>query len=104
MPHILLAATTDATQSAAFIVTIAEGGVGARAAHFTCPGIASAETGDLQKKSADGTWDDYYVDGTQQQITATNTGIAVYAPGIYRVDKSATAGATSVEVSTERNP
>lgn len=73
-------------------------------AHFICPGIAGVETGDLQIKDAAGSWHDVYVDGTQQQITATNTGLAVYAPGIYRINKSATAGATSVEVATERNP
>ena len=103
MPIVLLTATTDAEASSLFRV-VNEGGKPGVPAHFTCPGIAGAETGTMQMQDASEGWHDYYVDGTLQQVTATNTGVAVYAPGIYRINKSSTAGATSVEVSTEGHP
>jgi hypothetical protein len=104
MPKILLTATTDATASDEFTAADQRPGRTTLPAHFTCPEIATGEYGDVQKKSADGTWYDYYVDGTQQRVTDTNTGVTVYGPGIYRVNKEATAAATSVEVSFEGNP
>ena len=67
-------------------------------AHFICdPALAAAEVADLQISMDNGsTWVDYYVDGTQQQITDTNTGLVVLAPGLYRINKGATATATAV--------
>jgi hypothetical protein len=99
MPNTILAATTDATQSGEVIVDKDTSPVS-----FYCPGIAGAEAGDLQYKDAGGSWHDYYKDGSQEQVTATNSEVTVYAMGIFRINKDATAGATSVEVSTNKKP
>lgn len=96
----LLAATTSADQSTA--IRIEEQNL---PAHFVCsPALAATETADLQY-SADGgtTWIDYYIDGTQQQITDTNTGLVVVGPGFYRINKGATATATAVHLAYEGN-
>ena len=73
-------------------------------AHFTCPGIAGAETGTLQKKEFDGTWKDYVINVNEHIISATRSGVVVYAPGTYRINKSATAAAVPVNVSTGISP
>jgi len=99
MPQTLLAATTSATASEAFAVHN-HGPAPSMPAHFTCPGIAGSETGTLQKKNADGSYSDYYIDGVLQQITASHTGVVVFGPGWYRINKSATAASVPVEVST----
>lgn len=99
MPKTLLAATTSATESNEF-----EAVYNHVPAHFTCPGLAGSETGTLQKKNADDTFSDYYQDGSLVQATATNSGAVAYAPGIYRVNKSATAASVPVEVSTNNEP
>lgn len=101
MSRTLLAATTSAVASAPYTCA----GPSRLPAHFTCPGIAGAEVATLQKYSAAlDTWYDYYVDGTLQQITATNTGVVAFAPGEYRVNKGATAAAVPVELSMEESP
>ena len=99
MPTTLLAATTDADQSTAFTVKYDEAPV-----VFRCPGLAGVEVGTLQYRDASEAWHDYYVDGTLQTITTTNTDLTIYGPGIYRIDKDATAGAASVEISTRSVP
>ena len=102
MPTVLLAAATGAGQSESFAV----GGAarGTMPAHFTCPLIAGAETGTLQKLSAAGAWSDYVINTNEHIISATRSGVAVYAPGTYRVNKSSTAASVSVEVSTSQIP
>ena len=100
MPRTLLTATTGATQSSGVSLTYNE-----LPAQFWCPGIAGAEVGTLQYQDAGGSWHDFYdSSGSVATVTATNSGLCVYGPGIYRIDKDATAGATSVEISTARNP
>lgn len=99
MPRNILTATTSAAASQHVEVQSSDSPI-----HFTCPGIAGAETGDLQKRNADGTFTDYYEEGTQQQITATNTGLTVYGPGHWRINKSVTAASVPVEVSTYKTP
>jgi len=103
MPTVLLAAATGAGQSEEFSVGNAGGRV-SMPAHFTCPGIAGSETGTLQKKTAAGTWVTHVLPGDAHIITATNSGVVAYAPGIYRVDKSVTAASVPVEVSTSHTP
>ena len=101
MPITLLAATTDADQSASYTIKSYRTTM---PVVFVCPGLAGAEVGTLQYQDASGSWHDYYVDDTLQTCTATQTGLAVYGPGTYRIDKDATAGATSVELQTGYTP
>lgn len=101
MPQTRLDATTSAGYSDSFVAKQAYASL---PAHFTCPGLAGAETGTLQKQNGDESWSDYYVDGVLQQITVDNSGVVAYAPGVYRVHKSATSAAVPVEVSSEGNP
>lgn len=103
MAETILAATTDADQTTDFGVS-GPGFGNTMPAHFKAPGIAGAEVATIQYKSEAGDYYDYYVDGVLQTITATNSGIVVDAPGVYRVDKDATAAAVPIEVSHNRNP
>lgn len=96
MPKYLLNPTTAAAQSSAVI-----GDIHALPLHFTAPGLSGSETVTIQKQNASGTWDTYT---SADQLTATKLGIAIYAPGVYRGDKSATASAVGVEISTLYNP
>ena len=98
MPKTLLSATTSATQSSELIA-----GADLLPVHFIAPGIAGAEVATLQIKDGSGSWHDFYVDTTVQQITATNTGVCIYGPGVYRIDKGATAAAVPIEVFTGNN-
>ena len=71
---------------------------------FQITGAGAAETIDIQRSSDGGTtWEDVYVDGTQQQLSDTNTDVSIYGPGTYRALK---AGITTSEVwvSYSRNP
>lgn len=104
MPKILLAAATAAAASEEFESRQEPRGRGSLPAHFTAPGIAGAEVATLQKKNADASFSDYYVDGTLQQILADNSGVVVYAPGVYRINKGVTAASVPVEVSTDGTP
>ena len=104
MPATILAATTSAAQSSAITVETKGGGATQMPVHFTCPGIASGETGTLQKKNAAGTWNDYAMPGNEHIIDDLRSGVAVYAPGVYRIDKSVTAAAVPVEISTNSAP
>jgi hypothetical protein len=99
MAKYLLEPTTSATQSKGIV-----GDIHSLPLHLTAPGLAGSEAVTVQKQSASGNWSDYIADGATQQVTATNTGVAIYAPGIYRGSKSATAAAVGVEVSTLYNP
>jgi hypothetical protein len=100
MPLTLLEPTASAANSEEIRVVEPD----YRPAHFTAPGLATTETVTIQKKAADGTWLDCYAEGSVQQITATNSGITAYGPGVYRGAKSTTAAAVGVEVSTDKNP
>ena len=104
MPATILTATTSAAQSAEVTVTDSGGISSFLPAHFTCPGIASGETGTLQKKNASDTWNDYVMPGNEHIITDLRSGVAVYAPGIYRINKSVTAAAVPVEISMNSAP
>lgn len=104
MPQLLQTPTTSAGPSAEFIARAEPAGRGTLPAHFTCPGLAGVETGTLQKKNANGAFTDYYVNEAKQVVTATNTAVVVYAAGIYRMDKTATAAAVGAEVSTDSIP
>lgn len=103
MSTVILTAQTAAAQSADHTVRGINRANGTHA-HFTAPGIAGAEVATVQKKNADDSYSDYYVNGSLQQITATHTGVVVDAAGIYRIDKSATAASVGIEVSTPDVP
>ena len=103
MSTIILAATTSAAQSADFTVR-GMMRAGGDHAHLTAPGIAGSEVATIQKKNADDSYSDYYIDNVIQTITATNTGVVVDGAGIYRVDKDATAAAVGIESSTPNVP
>jgi hypothetical protein len=92
----ILAATTDAVASNAFVI-------GPQEATVTITLLDGAETGDIQighqqTPGAEVTWQDLIRSGTQQQLTATNNAVTVLGPGKFRVNKSATASATSVNL------
>lgn len=92
----LLAATTSATQSDDFAAFEAN----TLPATFIQNGLAGSEAGDIQISHDGGiTFQDLYVNGTKQSLTATNTAITVYGPGIYRVDKDSSSGAAGIFVS-----
>jgi len=103
MSTVILTATTSAAQSEDFTITDVAKGVVSHA-HLTAPGLAGAETATVQKKNADDSYSDYYINGALQQVTATNTGVVVEAAGIYRMNKSATVASVGVEISTPDKP
>ena len=98
MSRVILAASTSAGQSDEFPVR-GPMRAGGDHVHLTAPGIAGSEVATVQKKNNDDTFSDYYVDGTIQTITATNTGVVIDGCGIYRIDKDATAASVGVEIS-----
>lgn len=99
MPITLLAATTDADQSSSYVAKYDDVPI-----TFRCPGLAGAEVGTLQYQDSAGTWRDYYIDGTVQTISATNSDLTIYAFGTYRIDKDATVATVPVELSTSTTP
>lgn len=104
MSYELLAGTTSAAQSATITVTGIKKGVVPHV-HLTAPGLAGSEVAKVQKERLDGsTYDDYFIDGVQQEMTATNTGVVIDAAGIYRVDKDATVASVPIEASTPDSP
>ncbi len=103
MSTIILVAATAAGQSDDHTVR-GNMRAGGNHAHFTAPGIAGAEVATVQKKNADNSYSDYYVDGTLQQILVGHTGVVVDAAGVYRIDKGVTAAAVGIEVSTPDTP
>ena len=93
--RIVLASATGAGDSSEVLVP--EG----RSATFVMGdrGDLAAETGDVQiKHPFTDTWDDLYLGGSQQQLSATNNAITVYGPGRYRVSCSARTTAFGVAV------
>lgn len=89
----ILAATTSAVASDAFTI-------GPQEATVTTTELAGSETGDIQITHDGTTWQDLYRSGTQQQLTTTNNAVTVIGPGKFRVNKSATVGATSINLWT----
>lgn len=94
MATTLLTATTSAVASDSFAVDARELPV-----HVYCETLGAGETGTIQIL-VNGTWQDYLDDGSAKAIDENNTGVSVYAPGTYRVNKGATASATGVYMST----
>lgn len=103
MSTVILTATTSAAPSDDVTVRGVQRAGGAHV-HVTAPGIAGAEVATIQKKNADDSYSDYYVDDTIQTISATHTGVVIDAAGIYRVDKDATAAPVGIEKSTPDHP
>ena len=103
MSKVILVASTSAGQSTDFTVRgeMRAGGVNA---HLTAPGLGSGEYATVQKKNADDSYSDYYVNENLQQISLTHTGVVVQAPGVYRIDKDATVASVGVEISTADDP
>lgn len=94
----ILAATTSAVASNAFVI-------GPQETTITTTALDGVETGDIQighqqTPGADVTWQDLFRSGTQQQLTITNNSVTVLGPGKFRVNKSATASATSIALWT----
>ena len=91
MSHLILAATTSAAQSGQIEVSHREN----QWAAFSCvPILGSGETAAVQKLHG-GTWVN-----TGAALSSTSNNVEEHAPGIYRVDKGATASPTAVYVST----
>ena len=103
MSTVILVATTSAAQSEDITVRGVQRAGGTHV-HVTAPGIAGAKVATIQKKNADDSYSDYYVDGTIQTVSATNTGVVIDAAGIYRVDKDATDASVGIEKSTPDHP
>jgi hypothetical protein len=103
MSTVILTAATGAGQSRKFPVRGVQRAGGAHA-HLTAPGLATTETATVQKEDSAGSFSDYYVNGVIQQITPTNSGVVIDAAGYYRINKSETAGAVAVEISTPDHP
>lgn len=64
-------------------------------------GLAGAETVDVQVSvsgdpDAAADFVDYYKDGTQVQLTTTNTALSIDATGLYRFDVPAAAGTVTL--------
>jgi len=97
-PRTLISAKTGAEQSPKFAV------YSNNPATVIATGLAGVETSDIQLSNDGGTtWADYYAEGSQIQLTATNTAIRINGPGLFRVDKGVTAGASGVFLATDRN-
>lgn len=86
----ILAATTSAVASDAFRIV--------NEATITSTALGSGETGDIQITHDGSTWQDLFREGSQQQLTDTNNAVTVVGPGKFRVNKSATASATSINL------
>jgi len=64
---------------------------------FSCtPILAGTEKATIQLKDQDGNYNDLYLDGILQELSATNMVITLFGPAVVRVDKDSTASATSV--------
>lgn len=87
----LLAAQTGAGNSASFYVPQM-----LNATVICSPDLGAGETADIQISHDDGTtWVDYQ-DGAAVELTETQNAIRVYGPGLFRVAKDATSGATGI--------
>lgn len=89
----ILAGTVSAAASDSFTVDGETVGV-------IAVGLAGIETGTLQVSASGTTFADVYIDGNIMQLTATNNIFTVYGPGIYRINKSATAGSVSIHTAS----
>jgi hypothetical protein len=94
----ILAEITDAAASDAFVI-------GPQEATITMTALGGGETGDIQighqqTPGDDVDWQDLFRSGTQQTLDETNNSVTVLGPGKFRVNKSATAAATSVNLWT----
>jgi len=88
----LLPATTSAVESDEVAVR------GAKSPYtFQCaPPLAGTEVGQVQFKGGNGTWYDLQLDGSDVKMTASHRMVTLFGPGVFRIDKDATAGATGV--------
>lgn len=93
-PKLILAATTDADQSESFYHD------GKHQKSLVCnPILAGSEKGTLQMSIDDGTtWINALTGRTPEcnELSITTTIICIEGPGLYRVDKDASAGATAI--------
>ena len=86
-PETLIIATTAAVNSAAFRIGPEDVGSVIQGFGF------STDTIDIARSYDGGTtFEDYYKDGTQQQLSDTNTAVKIVAVGFYRLQKGATTG------------
>ena len=67
--------------------------------------LTGAETiGDVQIKDSGGSWVDYYYNGTQVQLSDTQTAIMLEGIGTYRVNKGVTTAAVGIDVYERGSP
>lgn len=108
MAQVLLAAATGAGPSTSFEVKFADRPMESRPVTVSMgprADIGAAEFGDLQKSNDGGvTWDDVYENGAQVQLGLTNNVIVLHGPGLFRINKDATANPVAVYLSTSSNP
>ena len=97
--QVIIAAGTGAAQSEPIEISANS----ANEAIFTAIGLAGAETAVLEKRNVDLTFTPYN-DGTAAEMVVANPHLRVITPGIYRINKGVTAGAASVEMSTNKDP
>ena len=103
MAQELLAPQTAAAASSPFKVSSEQNGN--RPVSVMTTGLAGAENADVQFSVNGGSiWNDLFQDGSQVRLTAINNSVTIYGPGLYRVDKEATAGAAGVFISTAAAP
>lgn len=101
----LLAATTSSAQSTKVVVGRGEVPREQRPISISAPGMAGAENADVQFSQDGGTtWNDLFEDGVQIRLTATNNMITIFGPGVFRIDKEATAAAVGVFEHNPGNP
>lgn len=113
MSHELLAATTSATQSSEFSVAQKKSGAGlgfvgdSFPVTITADNLAGSEVATLQIKSGSTWLDAEDSDGNAIELAASGSGysrLEIYSPGVYRIDKDATASACAIYLHTPSNP
>jgi len=99
---LLLAPTTSGTASAILRVGKGSGGHSeSRPAAIFMPGLGAGEFGDIQFSVNGGsTWNNLYEDGAQVRLSNTNNVELIAGPGVYRVNKTATAAAVGCWAAT----
>lgn len=86
---VLIADTTSAAKSGIFSVS-----AGDNVSIAVSGTIATNEFIDVQYTDDGGTtWHDLFQDGSQVRLTDTNNMATIYGPGIFKLDKGATASA-----------
>ena len=101
MPLNILPATTSAAASLNITLKHPE----ELPVSFSAYGLVGAEEATLQYH--DGTdWRDYYADGEAlpKQVKDNNSMVTVYAPGQWRLNKSASAASVAVVLPSKSNP